>query len=110
MFVDSGADIEPLVAAVERWGRDARRDPAHALAPRPRRARGRAARRYGLEVVAEPGEWEWGGLQVRGARDARATPTTWSRSSSATTLVFTGDTLFKDAVGGGDLEQVRRRR
>src|SRR5207237_3690824 len=61
--------------------------------------------RFGLEVVAEPGEWEWGGLQVRGL----ATP---GHSDDMVAFVvedavFTGDTLFKDAVGGGDLELVR---
>ncbi len=35
------------------------------------------------------------------------TPTTWSRSSLGDEIVFTGDTLFKDAVGGGDPARVR---
>ena len=107
VFVDSGADIGPLVAAVEEWGATPGGDPAHALALRPRRPRGRAsrplrdrrrrrARRAGT----------WGGLQVRGF----ATP---GHSDDMVAfvvddeVVFTGDTLFKDAVGGGDLAQVR---
>ena len=105
LFVDSGADIGPLVAAAERWGTA----PAailrthshhdHVVHEHELRAR------YGLEVVAEPGEWEWGSLRVRGTR----TP---GHSDDMVAffvddLVFTGDTLFKDAVGGGDLEQVR---
>src|SRR6266566_5172982 len=57
LFVDSGADIAPLVAAAEGWG---------------------------------------------------ATPAAILRTHSHhDDAVFTGDTLFKDAVGGGDLEQVR---
>ena len=82
LFVDSGAELGPLVAAVEAW--DA--TPA--------------------AVVAEPGEWTWGDLRVRGI----ATP---GHSDDMVAFVvdgeavFTGDTLFKDAVGGGDLEQVR---
>jgi len=48
----------------------------------------------------------WGDLEVRGV----ATP---GHSDDMVAFlvgdeaVFTGDTLFKDAVGGGDLEQVR---
>jgi glyoxylase-like metal-dependent hydrolase (beta-lactamase superfamily II) len=62
--------------------------------------------RYGLTVVAEPGELELGGLRVRGL----ATP---GHSDDMVAfvindeVVFTGDTLFKDAVGGGNLDQVR---
>src|SRR2546430_16123316 len=105
LFVASGAELGPLVAAVEAW----RATPAailrthshhdHVVHEHELRAR------YGIEVVAEPGEWEWGGLQVRGV----ATPG-HSDDMVAFLLVdavFTGDTLFKDAVGGGDLEQVR---
>jgi glyoxylase-like metal-dependent hydrolase (beta-lactamase superfamily II) len=105
LFVDSGADVGPLVAAVERWGAT----PAailrthshtdHVTHEHELRAR------YDIEVVAEPGEWEWGGLRVRGT----ATP---GHSDDMVAfvvddVVFTGDTLFKDAVGGGNLEQVR---
>src|SRR6478672_759062 len=105
LFVDSGADVGPLVAAVERWGAT----PAailrthshtdHVTHEHELRAR------YDIEVVAEPGEWEWGGLRVRGT----ATP---GHSDDMVAfvvddLVFTGDTLFKDAVGGGNLEQIR---
>jgi glyoxylase-like metal-dependent hydrolase (beta-lactamase superfamily II) len=105
LFVDSGADVGPLVAAVERWGAT----PAailrthshtdHVTHEHELRAR------YDIEVVAEPGEWEWGGFRVRGT----ATP---GHSDDMVAfvvddVVFTGDTLFKDAVGGGNLEQVR---
>ena len=106
LFVDSGADLAPLVAAVERWDATpaailrthAHHD--HVMHEHELRAR------YGIDVVAEPGEWEWGGLRVRGI----ATP---GHSDDMVAFVvddeavFTGDTLFKDAVGGGDPDQVR---
>ncbi len=106
VFVDAGADPAPLVAALEEW--DA--TPAAVLRTH---AHGdhvafedELRERYGVAVVAEPGEWDFGGLHVRGV----ATP---GHSDDMVAflvgdeLVFTGDTLFKDAVGGGDLEQVR---
>src|SRR4051812_34479888 len=106
LFVDSGADIAPLVAAVEAWGAT----PAailrthshadHVVHEDELRAR------YGIDVVAEPGSWEWGDLKVRGF---------WTPGHSDDMVafvvddevVFTGDTLFRDAVGGGDLPQVK---
>jgi glyoxylase-like metal-dependent hydrolase (beta-lactamase superfamily II) len=106
LFVDSGADIGPLVAAVEGWGATpaailrTHSHPDHVVHEEELRAR------FGIDVVAEPGSWEWGGLRVRGV----ATP---GHSDDMVAfvvddaVVFTGDTLFKDAVGGGDLEQVR---
>jgi hydroxyacylglutathione hydrolase len=106
LFVDSGADIGPLVAAVEAWGATpaailrTHSHPDHVVHEHELRAR------YGIDVVAEPGSWEWGGLRVRGFE----TP---GHSDDMVAfvvddeVVFTGDTLFKDAVGGGDLEQVK---
>jgi hydroxyacylglutathione hydrolase len=105
LFVDSGPDVGPLVAAVERWAAT----PAAILRTHSHHDHvvheDELRQRYGVEVVAEPGEWEWGGLRVRGV----ATP---GHSDDMVAflvddVVFTGDTLFKDAVGGGDLEQVR---
>jgi hydroxyacylglutathione hydrolase len=105
LFVDSGADVAPLVAAVERWGAT----PAALLRTHSHHDHvaneDELGSRYGIEVVAEPGEWEWDGLHVRGV----ATP---GHSDDMVAffvddLVFTGDTLFKDAVGGGNLGQVR---
>jgi hydroxyacylglutathione hydrolase len=106
VFVDSGADLAPLLAAVEDWGATPAvvlRTHAHAdhvVHEDELRAR------FGIDVVAEPGSWEWGGLRVRGF----GTP---GHSDDMVAFVvddeviFTGDTLFKDAVGGGDLAQVR---
>jgi glyoxylase-like metal-dependent hydrolase (beta-lactamase superfamily II) len=107
VFVDSGADVAPLVAAVERWGaRPAALLRTHAHGDHVVHE-AELAGRYGIPVVAEPGEWEWGGLRVRGI----ATP---GHSDDMVAfvvggeVVFTGDTLFKDAVGGGDPDAVRR--
>jgi glyoxylase-like metal-dependent hydrolase (beta-lactamase superfamily II) len=107
VFVDSGADVEPLVAAVERW----RATPAVLLRTH---AHGdhvaheeELASRYGIPVVAEPGAWEWGGLRVRGI----ATPGHADDMVAFVVggeAVLSGDTLFLDAVGGGDAERVRR--
>jgi hydroxyacylglutathione hydrolase len=106
VFVDAGADPGPLMAALERW----RAAPAAILRTH---AHGDHVAweddlrtRFGVPVVAEPGQWEWGGLHVRGV----ATP---GHSDDMVAfvvgdeLLFTGDTLFKDAVGGGDPALVR---
>jgi hydroxyacylglutathione hydrolase len=107
VFVDSGADIEPLVEAVERWG-------AKPVALLRTHGHGDHVQhedellaRYGIPVVAEPGEWEWDGLRVRGL----ATPGHSDDGLSFVVgeeVVATGDTLFRDAVGGGDVAAVRR--
>jgi hydroxyacylglutathione hydrolase len=106
VFVDSGADVAPLVAAVEAWGATPEailRTHTHADHVVHEDA---LAERYGIPVVAETGEWTFGDLHVRGL----ATP---GHSDDMIAFivdeesVFTGDTLFLDAVGGGDLEQVR---
>ena len=106
VFVDSGADLTPLLAAVEAWGATpaailrTHSHPDHVVHEDELRAR------FSIDVVAEPGSWEWGGLRVRGIE----TP---GHSDDRVAFVvddeavFTGDTLFKDAVGGGDLDQVR---
>ncbi len=105
LFVDSGAEVGPLVAAVEAWDATpaailrTHSHPDHVVHEHELRAR------YGIEVVAEPGAWEWGGLQVRGV------PTPGHSDDMIAffvdDVVFTGDTLFKDAVGGGHVEEVR---
>ena len=106
VFVDAGADPGPLVAAVEGW------DATPAAILRTHGHHDHVAweeelrERVGVPVVAEPGEWGFGGLRVRGI----ATP---GHSDDMVAfvvgdeLVFTGDTLFKDAVGGGDPDLVR---
>jgi hydroxyacylglutathione hydrolase len=106
VFVDSGADVAPLVDAVEQWG-------ARPVALLRTHAHGdhvehedELVARYGIPVVAEPGEWEWDGLSVRGV------PTPGHSDDMVAFVVgdeavLTGDTLFLDAVGGGDLAAIR---
>jgi hydroxyacylglutathione hydrolase len=105
LIVDSGADPAPLAAAIEEWGAEVaailRTHSHHDHVVHEDELR----ERYGVEVIAEPGAWSFGDLRVRGL----ATP---GHSDDMVAfhvgdLVFTGDTLFKDAVGGGDLEQLR---
>src|SRR3974377_1040633 len=107
VFVDSGADVEPLVAAVEAWG--AR--PVALLRTHSHHDHvvneDELAGRYEIPVIAEPGEWEWEGLAVGGL----ATPGHADEHVSFVLgegPVAPGDGLFPDAGGGGDLEQVRR--
>ena len=107
VFVDSGADPAPLVAAVEEW----RATPVALLRTHAHHDHveheEELAARFGIPVVAEAGEWEWDGLRVRGL----ATP---GHSADGLSFVLgeeavaTGDTLFRDSVGGGDVEAVRR--
>jgi hydroxyacylglutathione hydrolase len=107
VFVDSGADVAPLVEAVELWNAT----PAAILRTHAHHDHvaheEELAARYGIPVVAAPGEWDWDGLRGRGI----ATP---GHSDDMVAfvlgdeMVLTGDTLFKDAVGGGDLAAIRR--
>ena len=101
VFVDSGAPLEPLLAAVERW----RVRPEVVLRTHSHH-----------DHVAYEGEL---GLPVRtnavevGALHVDAVPTPGHSDDMVAfviddEVVFTGDTLFKDSVGGGDYEQVRR--
>jgi glyoxylase-like metal-dependent hydrolase (beta-lactamase superfamily II) len=107
VFVDSGADVAPLIEAVERWGATPvalLRTHAHADHVV---NEDELVRRYSIPVLAEPGEWKWDGLSIRGL----ATPGHSDDGLSFVVdeeLVATGDTLFRDAVGGGDVAAVRR--
>src|SRR5437868_611429 len=105
LIVDSGADPAPLVAALEGWDAEVaailRTHAHHDHVVHEQELAGR----YGVEVIAEPGSWAFGDLRVRGI----STPghSDDMVAFAVAELAFTGDTLFKDAVGGGDLEQVR---
>jgi len=106
LFVDSGAEVAPLVAAVERW----RATPVALLRTHAHHDHveheDELAGRFGIPVLAEPGEWAWNGLSSRGL----ATPGHSDDGVSfviGEELVATGDTLFRDSVGGGDLAAVR---
>ena len=106
VFVDSGAPLEPLLAAVERWGARPRavlRTHAHHDHVE---HEDELLDRFGIEVVT--GALEAGGLRI----EALPTP---GHSDDGVSFVlngevcFSGDTLFKDAVGGtrDDFEGVR---
>ena len=103
VYVDSGAPLEPLLEAVERWRVTPVARAPHARARRPRRARGRAraAGRHRRLRDRRPAG--------RGAADARATATTASSFVVNGEACFSGDTLFKDAVGGtrDDFDEVK---
>lgn len=106
VFVDAGADPAPLIAALERWGAK----PAAILRTHAHHDHiaweDELNELYDVPVVAEPGEWDFGGIGVRGI----ATPGHSDDMVAfifGSELVFTGDTLFKDAVGGGDPTLVR---
>ena len=104
VFVDSGAPLEPLHEAVERHGVTV----THLLTTH---ADGdhiagddELKERYGVEIVKGPLEAD--GLSVQ----ALATPGHKDDHLAFVVndeVVFTGDVLFKDAVGGGDLAQIR---
>jgi hydroxyacylglutathione hydrolase len=104
VFVDSGAPLEPLVEAVER----ASLTPTHLLVTHGHAdhvaGNDELVRRYGVEVTT--GAVETGGLRI----DVLATP---GHSDDGVSFVvgdvcFTGDTLFRDSVGGGSANQVRQ--
>jgi hydroxyacylglutathione hydrolase len=104
VFVDSGAPIEPLLAAVERWGAQPRyvlRTHAHGDHVE---HEDELCGRFGIDVVT--GDAEAGALRV----EARATPGHANDHVVFVVdgLLFSGDLLFKDAVGGGDAYTVRR--
>jgi hydroxyacylglutathione hydrolase len=101
VFVDSGAPVEPLLRAAEEW----RVTPSHIL-----RTHGHADHvehevELGLPVVR--GSLEVGGLAIEAVPTPGHSDDMLAFVVSGET-VFSGDTLFKDAVGGGDFDQVRR--
>jgi glyoxylase-like metal-dependent hydrolase (beta-lactamase superfamily II) len=105
MFVDSGAPLEPLLAAVERDGLTVThllRTHAHADHVE---HEDELVERFGLAVVT--GAAESGELRVQ------ALPTPGHSDDGVSFLVndlllFSGDTLFRDAVGGGPAAEVQR--
>jgi len=65
LFVDSGADVAPLIEAVERWGVT----PVAILRTHSHHDHvvneEELAQRYSIPVLAEPGEWTWDDLHVQ---------------------------------------------
>jgi hydroxyacylglutathione hydrolase len=101
VFVDSGAPMEPLLESAERW----RVQPSHVLRTHADPDHVEHESELGLDVVTGP--LEVGGLSVE------ALPTPGHKDDHLAFVVngeacFSGDVLFKDAVGGGDYEQIRR--
>jgi glyoxylase-like metal-dependent hydrolase (beta-lactamase superfamily II) len=105
VFVDSGAPLEPLFEAVERERLrvthllTTHADPDHVAGD------GEIRARFGVPVVK--GALETGGLSVE------ALPTPGHKDDHLAFVVngeacFSGDVLFRDAVGGGDFAQIRR--
>jgi len=104
VFVDSGAPLEPLFAAITRE----RLTVTHLLTTHAHtdHVAGDDAlvSRFGVEIVKGP--LETGGLHVEALATPGHSPDGLSFVVNETTC-FTGDTLFRDAVGGGDPAQVR---
>jgi len=108
VFVDSGADVAPLLEAVERW----QTTPVALLRTH---AHGdhveheqQLAQRFSIPVLAGPGEWRWDDLRVRAVATPGHSDDGLSFVLADDEAVATGDTLFRDAVGGGDVAAVRR--
>ena len=104
VFVDSGGPLEPLLDAVEREGLTV----THLLTTHSHADHvagdEELVSRFGIEIVKGP--LETGGLQVEALPCPGHSPDGLSFLVNGTAC-FTGDTLFRDAVGGGDLAQVR---
>lgn len=104
VFVDSGAPLEPLLEVVERE----QLTPTHLLVTHGHAdhvaGNDELVERFGVEITSGP--VETGGLRI----DALSTPGHSDDGISfvAGDLCFTGDTLFRDSVGGGPADEVRR--
>ncbi len=104
VFVDSGAPLEPLTEVVERDGLK----PTHLLVTHGHAdhvaGNDELVRRYGVEITT--GSVVTGELRI----ESLATP---GHSDDGVSFVvgeelcFTGDTLFRDSVGGGSVDAVR---
>jgi glyoxylase-like metal-dependent hydrolase (beta-lactamase superfamily II) len=101
VFVDSGAPLQPLLDAAERW----RVEPRHVLRTHAHHDHVAHEDELGLEVVTGP--LDVGGLRIE------ALPTPGHSDDHLTFVVngeacFSGDILFRDAVGGGsDVPAIR---
>jgi hydroxyacylglutathione hydrolase len=101
VFVDSGAPVEPLLRKAEEW----RVTPTHVLRTHAHGDHVEHEDELGLAVVTH--SLEAGDLWI----EAILTP---GHSDDMVCFVindvvaFSGDTLFKDAVGGGDFAQIKQ--
>ena len=105
VFVDSGAPLAPLFDAVERESLTV----THLLTTHADHDHiagdAEILQRFGVPVVK--GDLQTGGLSIE------ALPTPGHKDDHLAFVVngeacFSGDVLFKDAVGGGDFTQIRR--
>jgi hydroxyacylglutathione hydrolase len=100
VFVDSGAPVEPLLRQAEEW----QVTPTHIM--RTHAHPDHVAHEAELGLPVARGSLETGDLWI----EAIATP---GHSDDMVAFViddaavFSGDTLFRDAVGGGDFEEVK---
>jgi hydroxyacylglutathione hydrolase len=100
VFVDSGAPLEPLLAKVDEW----RVSPTHVL--RTHAHGDHVAHEAELGVPVATSSLDTGGLAIE------ATPTPGHSDDMVCfvineELVFSGDSLFKDSVGGGDFDAIK---
>jgi hydroxyacylglutathione hydrolase len=105
VFVDSGAPLEPLLATVERE----RLTPTHLLVTHDHAdhvaGNDELVSRFALVVTSGP--------VVAGGLRVEVLPTPGHSDDGVSFVVgselcFTGDTLFRDAVGGGPADEIRR--
>src|SRR6266568_3989295 len=101
VYVDSGAPLSPLLRQAKEWDVT----PTHVLRTHAHADHVEHEAELGLPVVRD--SLEVGGLRIE------ALPTPGHSDDMVAFVVggeavFTGDTLFRDSVGGGDFEQVRR--
>lgn len=105
VFVDSGAPLEPLLSVVEAE----RLTVTNLLTTHSHHDHvagdDELRRRFGIPVVK--GSVETGGLRIEALPTPGHSPDMLAFVVNGE-AVFTGDTLFKDSVGGGDFEAVRR--
>jgi hydroxyacylglutathione hydrolase len=100
VFVDSGAPLEPLLAKVVEW----RVSPTYLL--RTHAHADHVAHEAELDVPVATSSLDTGGLAIE------ATPTPGHSDDMVCfvindELVFSGDSLFKDSVGGGDFDAIK---
>jgi glyoxylase-like metal-dependent hydrolase (beta-lactamase superfamily II) len=100
VYVDSGASLEPLLRAAKEWGVE----PTHVLRTHDHGDHIAHEAELGLPVVTS--SIQAGGLDVEGI------PTPGHSDDMVCfvvngEVVFSGDTLFKDSIGGGDFGQVK---
>ncbi|HEX6763487.1 MAG TPA: MBL fold metallo-hydrolase [Gaiellaceae bacterium] len=100
IFVDSGAPVEPLLQAAAEW----RVTPTHVF--RTHAHADHVAHEADLALPVARGSMDVGGLVIE------AIPTPGHSDDMVCFVVddeavFSGDTLFKDAVGGGNFEEIK---